>query len=52
MYAASTIHCMTVSLAQGSEGPGSVIGPAKARGMAGEAGLTGFDELPVQNPVH
>jgi len=26
MYAASTMHCMTVSLAQGGEGLGSVIG--------------------------
>ena len=52
MYAASTMHCMTVSLAQGGEGLGSVIGPAKARGMAAEAGFTRFYELPVQNPVH
>jgi len=52
MYAASTMHCMTVSLAQGGEGLGSVIGENKARGLAREAGFTRFDRLPVKNPVH
>jgi SAM-dependent methyltransferase len=52
MYAASTMHCMTVSLAQRGEGLGSVIGESKARGMAQEAGFTQFEKLPVKNPVH
>jgi SAM-dependent methyltransferase len=52
MYAASTMHCMTVSLAQGGEGLGSVIGESKARGMAHEAGFTQFEKLPVKNPIH
>lgn len=52
MYASSTMHCMTVSLAQGGEGLGSVIGEAKARAMALEAGFTRFERLPVKNPVH
>jgi SAM-dependent methyltransferase len=52
MYAASTMHCMTVSLAQGGEGLGSVIGETKARGMAQEAGFIGFERLAVRNPVH
>ena len=52
MYASSTMHCMTVSLAQGGEGLGSVIGAEQARRMAQEAGFTRFDELPVKNPVH
>lgn len=52
MYASSTMHCMTVSLAQGGEGLGSVIGADQARAMALEAGFTGFDKLPVKNPVH
>jgi SAM-dependent methyltransferase len=52
MYAASTMHCMTVSLAQDGEGLGSVIGEDKARGMAREAGFTRFAKLPVKNPVH
>jgi SAM-dependent methyltransferase len=52
MYASSTMHCMTVSLAQGGEGLGSVIGAAQARAMAREAGFAGFDILPVKNPFH
>jgi 2-polyprenyl-3-methyl-5-hydroxy-6-metoxy-1,4-benzoquinol methylase len=52
MYASSTMHCMTVSLAQGGEGLGSMIGADQARIMALEAGFTRFDRLPVKNPVH
>lgn len=52
MYAASTMHCMTVSLAQGGEGLGSVIGEGLAREMAREAGFDHFERLPVKNPVH
>jgi SAM-dependent methyltransferase len=52
MYAASTMHCMTVSLAQGGEGLGSVIGEQKAQTLAEEAGFSRFAKLPVDNPVH
>jgi hypothetical protein len=52
MYASSTMHCMTVSLAQGGEGLGSVIGEAKARALAEEAGFPSFGTLPVENPIH
>jgi len=52
MYGASTMHCMTVSLAQGGEGLGSVIGEKLARELAREAGFSGFERLPVKNPYH
>jgi SAM-dependent methyltransferase len=52
MYAASTMHCMTVSLAQGGDGLGSLIGEGLAREMASEAGFSRFERLPVKNPVH
>ncbi|MBV8773762.1 MAG: methyltransferase domain-containing protein [Deltaproteobacteria bacterium] len=52
MYAASTMHCMTVSLAQGGDGLGSLIGEGLAREMAREAGFSQFERLPVKNPVH
>jgi 2-polyprenyl-3-methyl-5-hydroxy-6-metoxy-1,4-benzoquinol methylase len=51
MYATSTMHCMTVSLAQGGEGLGSAIGENKARAMALEAGFSRFERLPVKNPI-
>ncbi len=51
MYATSTMHCMTVSLAQGGEGLGSAIGEQKARAMAHEAGFSSFERLPVKNPI-
>ena len=52
LYGASTMHCMTVSLAQGGEGLGVVIGEAQALTMAREAGFRSFAELPVKNPYH
>ncbi len=52
MYATSTMHCMTVSLAQDGEGLGSAIGESRARAMAQEAGFSKFEILPVKNPVH
>lgn len=52
MYAASTMHCMTVSLAQGGEGLGAVIGKSLARELANEAGFSSFELLPVKNPFH
>jgi SAM-dependent methyltransferase len=52
IYGASTMHCMTVSLAQGGEGLGAVIGKSLARDLAIEAGFGSFDRLPVKNPFH
>jgi hypothetical protein len=52
MYGASTMHCLTVSLAQGGEGLGSVIGEKLARELAREAGFGGVERLPVKNPYH
>jgi SAM-dependent methyltransferase len=52
MYAASTMHCMTVSLAHGGEGLGVVVGENKARGLAQGAGFNSFAKLPVKNPFH
>jgi SAM-dependent methyltransferase len=52
MYAASTMHCMTVSLAHGGEGLGVVVGENKARGLAQGAGFNSFDKLSVKNPFH
>jgi SAM-dependent methyltransferase len=52
MYAASTMHCMTVSLAQGGEGLGAVIGKRLARELASQAGFASFEPVPVKNPFH
>ena len=45
LYGVSTLHCMTVSLAQGGEGLGTVWGEQKARELLAEAG---FIEVSVQ----
>jgi len=50
LYGASVMHCMTVSLADGGEGLGNVIGPEAARAMADEAGFSSFEVLDVDNP--
>ncbi len=39
LYGVSTMHCMTVSLAQGGEGLGTVWGEQKARELLAEAGF-------------
>ena len=52
LYGASTMHCMTVSLAQGGEGLGAVIGEDLARNLANEAGFSKFERLPTKNPFH
>jgi 2-polyprenyl-3-methyl-5-hydroxy-6-metoxy-1,4-benzoquinol methylase len=49
LYAISTTHCMTVSLAQGGEGLGTMWGEEKAREMLKEAGLT---EVEVKQLPH
>jgi SAM-dependent methyltransferase len=52
LYGASTMHCLTVSLAQGGEGLGSAIGENLARSLAVEAGFATFEQLPIKNPYH
>jgi 2-polyprenyl-3-methyl-5-hydroxy-6-metoxy-1,4-benzoquinol methylase len=49
LYAVSTMHCMTVSLAQGGEGLGTMWGEEKAREMLREAG---FAEVEVRQLPH
>lgn len=43
LYTISTMHCMTVSLAQDGEGLGAMWGEEKAREMLGEAGFTSVE---------
>jgi SAM-dependent methyltransferase len=52
LYGASTMHCMTVSLAQGGEGLGSAISAELARDLATEAGFASLERLPIKNPFH
>ncbi len=49
MYTISTMHCMTVSLAQGGEGLGTMWGEEKAREMLEEAG---FGKVEVKRLPH
>jgi SAM-dependent methyltransferase len=43
LFTVSTMHCMTVSLAQGGEGLGACWGEEKARELLVEAGFTSVD---------
>ena len=49
LYTISTMHCMTVSLAQGGEGVGAMWGEKKAREVLKEAG---FKEVQVKHLPH
>ena len=49
LYTVSTMHCMTVSLAQGGEGLGAMWGEEKAKEMLEEAG---FKEVEVEQLPH
>jgi len=49
LYTISTMHCMTVSLAQGGEGLGTMWGEEKALEMLEEAG---FGEVEVKQLPH
>ena len=49
MYTVSTMHCMTVSLAQGGEGLGTTWGEEKATEMLKDAG---FGEVEVKRLPH
>ncbi|HMR65750.1 MAG TPA: transcriptional regulator, partial [Anaerolineae bacterium] len=48
-YTISTMHCMTVSLAGGGEGLGTMWGKEKALEMLAEAGFT---DVQVEQPAH
>lgn len=49
MYSASTLYCMTVSLAHGGAGIGALMGEPKARELAEAAGFSQFKRLPVKD---
>jgi 2-polyprenyl-3-methyl-5-hydroxy-6-metoxy-1,4-benzoquinol methylase len=51
-YAASCMHCMTVSLADAGEGLGVVVGPERVKGLAAEAGFTSCEVLPFEHQQH
>lgn len=51
LYTASTMHCMTVSLALGGDGLGTVWGEQQAQRMLAEAGFTHVDITPVDEDV-
>lgn len=51
-YSMSTLHCMTVSLADGGEGLGTAYGPRRAEALCREAGFGRFRRLPIQNPFN
>ena len=50
-YGFSVLHCMTQSLAHGGPGLGTCMGPARARSLMREAGLSRFDVLEIKSPV-
>jgi cyclopropane fatty-acyl-phospholipid synthase-like methyltransferase len=49
LYTISTMHCMTVSLAQGGAGLGTMWGEERALAMLGSAGFT---DIEVHRPAH
>jgi 2-polyprenyl-3-methyl-5-hydroxy-6-metoxy-1,4-benzoquinol methylase len=48
LFTVSTMHCMTVSLAQGGEGLGACWGEEKARELVAEAGFTSVEVSRVE----
>jgi SAM-dependent methyltransferase len=52
LYAMSTLHCMTQSLARGGVGLGAAWGPKRAEELCREAGFTRFRELEIENPFN
>jgi SAM-dependent methyltransferase len=48
LFTVSTMHCMTVSLAQGGEGLGACWGEEKARELVAEAGFASVDVSRVE----
>ena len=52
LYGASCMHCMTVSLANGGAGLGTVVGEGTVRRLASEAGFSSCEVLPVEHQLH
>jgi len=52
MYTISCMHCMTVSLAHGGEGLGTVIGESGARTLARDAGFSRFERAAIDDPFN
>ncbi len=50
IYAVSTLHCMTVSLAEGGAGLGTAWGMERARQMLKEAGFSQVEVVDTPNP--
>ncbi len=48
----SPMHCMTVSLAHGGAGLGTVIGEKGARQLASRAGFRSFEKVEIENPFN
>jgi 2-polyprenyl-3-methyl-5-hydroxy-6-metoxy-1,4-benzoquinol methylase len=51
LYSISTLHCMTVSLALGGDGLGTVWGEQLARKMLGDAGFARIDIKSVEGDI-
>ena len=51
-HSVSPLHCMTISLAYGGAGLGTVIGEKGARELAKRAGFSSFERAPIQNPFN
>jgi len=50
MYSASTLYCLTTSMAQGGAAIGALMGEPKVRELAARAGFLSFRRLPVRDP--
>lgn len=51
LYTISTMHCMTVSLAQGGEGLGAMWGEEKARQYLARAGFTDVETKRLDHDI-
>lgn len=51
LYATSTLHCMTVSLAQGGEGLGTMWGEQRALELLAEAGFRNVDVRQLEGDI-
>ena len=50
VYGMSTMFCLTQSLAVGGAGLGAAWGPKRAEALCRQAGFSGFETLPIDNP--
>ncbi|HTY54779.1 MAG TPA: class I SAM-dependent methyltransferase [Candidatus Binataceae bacterium] len=50
MYSASTLYCLTTSMAEGGAAIGAMMGESKARDLATATGFGSFRRLPVKDP--